>query len=102
MFDSLSGGYLPICVLVLGFAWLIAKVKNVVARALLTVASPLMVSFAWFFMPRMFRLFRPLDPGEDSWVGWGIMASTSWSIAAVPLSIVAVYIFVLRFKKNNL
>lgn len=101
MFTSLNGGYVPIIVLVLGFAWIIAKVKNIVIRSFLTIASPLIVSFAWYFVPRFFELFRPLESGEDPWVGWGVVASSSWALLAVPVSILSVCLFALINRRKN-
>lgn len=103
MFDSLSAGYIPICLLVITIAWFIARVRNIGVRALLTLIVPVVVSFGWFFVPRLFKLFRPLKYGEDPWVGWGLIAAATWSIAAVPLCIfsVAIFVFVRRRGKQS-
>ena len=95
MFNSLSAGYIPICLIVVVIAWFIAKVRNIGLRVVFAFIVPIVVSFGWFFIPRLPKLFRPLQFGEDPWVGWGLIAAATWSIVAVPLSIASVVIFVL-------
>jgi len=91
MFTSVNSGYLPVCVLVLVAAWFISSLRNPPKRVLLTVIAPIVISLAWFFLP---GLFHSLGPIEVPWVIWGFMSSAIWSGVALPLSIVAVLIFV--------
>jgi uncharacterized membrane protein (DUF106 family) len=100
MFDSLNAGYIPICIIVVVFAWLIAKVDIVGIRVVLTLVIPVAISMAYFFLPRFLDLFRPLKFGEDPWVGWGFIASATWSIVAVPASIISVIVFV-RIRRRD-
>ena len=94
MFDSLNGGYIPVCVLVLITSWFVAKINNFPVRAIITFIAPILVSLAWFFIPHLLDLFRPLKYGEDPWVGWGIITAATWSIVAIPVSVISVIIFV--------
>ena len=101
MFDSLSAGYLPICLIVLALAWFIAKVPNNGLRVVLGVIIPVMVAFGWFFVPRLSKLFGPLKYGEDPWVGWGLITATTWSIVAEPLGIISVVIFAFGARRRK-
>jgi hypothetical protein len=71
----------------------IARVQLVPIRLFMALACPVLVSLAWFFVPRLPRLFRPLASGEDPWVGWRLFAAAAWSLPAVPVGLVAVLVF---------
>ena len=89
MFDSLSGGYVPICAAALVVAWFLAAVRSIWLRAALAVIAPVAISLAWYFLP---ALFKP-SPSGDGEMGWGFITAATWSVAAVPVSVVAVFCF---------
>ena len=101
MFDSLDNGFMPICIIVVICAWYIAMVRNSVLRIGIALILPIVISFGWFFVPRIDKLFTKLKFGEDPWVSWGIIAAISWSTVAVPLSVVAVVVFVLIKRRKE-
>lgn len=88
MFDSLSGGYVPICAAVLIAAWFLAGIRSASTRAIAALLLPVAISLAWYFVPAMVRGFT-----GDGWVGWGFIIAATWSIVAVPLSVLAVFFF---------
>jgi|WetSurMetagenome_2_1015567.scaffolds.fasta_scaffold84622_2 hypothetical protein len=100
MFDSLGGGYIPICLIVIASAWYLSKLKDIKLRVLMTVIVPIAVSLAWYFIPDFFRS-NP-DSQDPAWVTWGLIAATAWSIAAIPTSIISVYVFSNIRKKAEL
>jgi len=87
MFDSLSGGYIPVLVLALVTAWVLVKVRPVWLRFLLAFLLPIAISLGWYFLPRLPSLFPPRDP--DAWIEWGFAAALVWSIFSVPLCVLA-------------
>jgi chromate transport protein ChrA len=91
MFDSLQGGYIPICLVVTLVAWFLSGLKPVSARALMSLLTPIVISLLWYFVPDFFRA-NP-DRQDPSWVTWGLIAATAWSAAAIPTSLIAVYLF---------
>ena len=88
MFDSLSGGYVPICAVVVIAAWSLAGVRSVYIRVVAALLLPVAISLAWYFVPAIVR-----GASGDGWVGWGYIAAATWSLVAVPLSVVAVFFF---------
>ena len=95
MFNSLEGGYFPICVITVVASWFVSKFRRVLIRALFALLIPIAVSLAWYFIPNLFRTQE--DPGL---VGWGIVTATAWSAAAVPVSIITVVIFAFIRKRS--
>jgi len=88
MFDSVDGGVIPICVLaaLAGFAgpyfrqwWL---------GALFAVGVTIGIAYAWFWLP---ELILPREHG-DSLRPWDLIATTYWSMFAVPTALVALFI----------
>jgi|GEM_PF-6911707 len=90
MFDSVNGGYAPICVLVLIAAWFIARLHRWWVKILLAIICPTLICLAWAFLPYFPNWFKPLKFGEDHWGPWAFIAATIWLYAALPLSVVAV------------
>jgi hypothetical protein len=45
------------------------------------------ISLAWYFLPALFW-----TSGEGS-MGWGFIFAATWSIVAVPVSVVTVFVF---------
>jgi chromate transport protein ChrA len=97
MFDSLDGGYIPICLTVLLFSWFVSSVKETWRRILLSVLVPVSISFLWYVIPDFFRSVP--ERRDPTWFSWGLVATMAWSIAAIPVSIISVYIFVVTRKK---
>lgn len=83
MFNSLSAGYLPICVVTVLAAWFVSSIRSFRLRAVSAVLAPIAISMAWYFVPALMR-----SP-EDGWIGWGLIATSAWSIVAVPVGIAA-------------
>ena len=100
MFDSLQGGYIPICVIVTVAAWFLSNQKPILVRGLMSVLLPIVVSLLWYFVPDFFRS-NP-DRQDPSWVTWGLVAATGWSVAAIPTSVIATYFFSIVRKKKAL
>ena len=100
MFDSLEGGFFPICLVVLMASWRISKVPDIKLRVLMTVLVPIAVSLLWYFLIDF--LFSPTDSQDPAWVTWGLIAATGWSVAAIPTSIISVFVFSIIRKKTNL
>ena len=99
MFDSLQGGYTPICIVVTVVAWFLSNQKYIFVRGLMSVLIPIIVSLLWYFVPDFFRS-NP-DRQDPSWVTWGLVAATAWSVAAIPTSVIAVYVFSIIRKKKS-
>ena len=93
MSNSLNSGYIPITIIVLACSWCIARISNSVFRIGIAIVIPIIISFSWFFVPRIDKLLIPLRFDEDPWVSWGIIAAVTWSIMAVPISILSVLLF---------
>ena len=100
MFDSLQAGYAPICLLVLAASWFIARVGSPRLRVALALVTPVAISAAWFFMPRLPAPFRPLAFNEDPWVPWGFMATAAWAVFAVPVSVLGTFGFWLTRRRS--
>lgn len=90
MFNSLNGGYIPICLIVILAAWFISRIKPILFRIFLALLVPLFISLAWYIVPDLFRSLP--DRRDPSWLAWGFIAAATWSIVAVPVSIITVYI----------
>ena len=84
-FDSLSGGYVPICIATLIAAWFVSTIRLIALRVVAACLAPMAISLAWSFVPAMMAN----DPGADGWIAWGVIAAATWSIAAVPLGVAA-------------
>lgn len=90
MFDSVEGGYVPICFITAFAAWFLSKLGRITVRALLALLIPIALSFAWYFIPDLFRAHP--ERQDPAFVAWGFVAATAWSAAAVPVSIIVVVI----------
>jgi hypothetical protein len=87
MFGSVDGGYIPVCLL-----GLIAGVasERIATRWLSVTAAalaPVLIAYAWFWVP---ELFSPT--GGDSLRPWDLIATTMWSVFAVPTSLLALIV----------
>jgi hypothetical protein len=102
MFDSLNGGYFPICVVVIVAAWFVSSFRSWWWRVFLGIAMPIVISLCWFFVPRLSILFKPLQFGEDDWVSWGYIAAGTWSMVAVPLSVLTIVVFSYFRRRRNI
>ena len=91
MFNSVEGGYIPICLVVVLTAWFISGMISVWRRVLMTLLIPVVVSFLWYVVPDFFRSIP--ERTDASWLGWGLVATMMWSAAAIPASIISVVIF---------
>jgi hypothetical protein len=102
MFDSVSGGYAPICGLVLILAWFIAPLRHWSVKILFAVVGPVLICLGWAFLPQFPHWFKPLPFGQDDWVPWALIAAIIWSRVAIPLSVVAVVLLSLwRCKRRS-
>jgi hypothetical protein len=92
-FDSVPGDYAPICGLVLILAWFIAPLQRWSVKILLALVCPVLICLGWAFLPQFPYWFKPLAFGQEQWVPWAFIAATAWSLAAIPLSVVALGLF---------
>jgi len=81
-------------------SWFVAGIRPFWMRTLMAVLIPIVVSFAWGFLPRLQDMFRPLRFGEDDWVPWIFMAAMVWSAVSIPVGAIAVYLFSKRRKRQ--
>jgi hypothetical protein len=81
VFNSLNGGYVPICIATIVAAWFVSGIRSVVLRVVSACLVPVAISLAWYFVPAMMS-----DRG-DGWIGWGVIAAGTWSIVAVRVGI---------------
>jgi hypothetical protein len=84
VFNSLEGGYVPICIATVFAAWFLSGLPSVLVRVVSACLVPFAISLAWYFLPAAI-----MSDGGDGWIGWGVIAAGSWSAIAVPLGIVA-------------
>lgn len=91
MFDSVQGGYIPICVVVAISAWFISGTASVSRRTLMTLLIPVVISFLWYVVPDFFRAVP--ERRDASWLSWGLVATMMWSVAAIPVSFIFVFGF---------
>ena len=90
MFDSVDGFYAPVCGLVLILAWFISGLRPWSLKILLALVGPVLISFAWSYLPWFSLWFRPLPFGQEDWRPWAFIATASRSLIAVPLSLIVV------------
>jgi hypothetical protein len=92
MFDSLRGGYLPICLAVVIAAWFLRVVRSGWLRWMAAFVVPVAISLAWYFIPAVVRGFSG-DLAREGEVAWGYISAATWCMVAVPLSAAAVFLF---------
>src|SRR5262245_20164644 len=90
MFDSVAGGYAPICVLVLILAWFIASMRGWWIKILVAIIWPTLICFGWAFLPHFPIWFKPQQFAQDNWRPWAFIATAGWLKVALPLSMIAV------------
>jgi hypothetical protein len=89
MLNLLDASYIPVCLISIGSAWLFRKLRPIVFQVYLSFIVPIVFSFALAFVP---ELLKPSPPGE-AWFAWALILGATWSMAAVPVCIVAVIVF---------
>lgn len=98
MFDSVSGGYIPLALL----AGLVGAVVGVLTRSWIALIIPPVVAvlacYLWFWFP----IWTGITSLSESAAGWDLVATAFWSVAAVPASIVAfIVVRVLRLRART-
>ena len=88
MLDSYVS-YIPVCLISIGIAWAFRKLRPVVLQVFISFILPIIVSFAFAFVP---ELLKPSPPGE-AWFAWTLILGATWAMVAVPVCIVAVIVF---------
>src|ERR1700751_430514 len=86
MFDSVTGAAVPICILAALTGFTCSYLRGPWLRALLAVILPVAISYAWFWLP---QLIAPLTSGDNP-RPWDLIATTYWSLFAVPVSVASV------------
>ena len=85
MFDSVSGGYVPLVL----FAALVGAIVGVLTRRWVALMFPpviaMLACYLWFWFP----IWTGITSLSESAAGWDLVATALWSLAAVPASIVA-------------
>jgi hypothetical protein len=86
MFDSVAGAIVPICILsaLTGFAC--SYLRRWWLTALLAVILPVAIAYAWFWLP---QFIAPLTSGDNP-DPWDLIATSYWSLFAVPVSVASV------------
>ncbi|HJR74583.1 MAG TPA: hypothetical protein VJ806_13210 [Luteimonas sp.] len=94
MFDSLVGGYIPVCVLTLAAAWMLSALKSPVLRITLSAAIALALAAAWSFAQHLMGAeLRASSTLHEPWLGWALLAIVAWAAVAIPLGVVATWAF---------
>lgn len=96
MLSSYSS-YVPVCLLSIGIAWGIRKLRPIVLQVFIAFVVPVFISFALAFVP---EILKPSPPGE-AWFAWTLILGATWAIAAVPVCIVAVIVLNILGKTNT-
>ena len=84
MFDSVAGGYLPISLIASVVGVACARGRSRIVGFVLATCLPVVVAYTWFWIPRVFE-----PSGGDSLRPWDLVATTMWSVAAVPVSLLS-------------
>jgi hypothetical protein len=56
--------------------------------AFLAIVAPIGIGYAWFWLPQLIPSQAPGDPLRP----WDLIATTYWSMFAVPISLVALFL----------
>jgi len=85
MFDSLTGGILPIVLIALIVGAASGTHRRLPIAILLAIAGAFAMSLVWFYLPSV------LWPAEhnDLQGGWDLVAVAFWSLFAVPCALAA-------------
>ena len=85
MFDSLAGGFAPICVIaaILGLA--LARVSPRWLALLFASAASIAACIAWYWVPQL--IWPPA--GHDYQSGWAYVAVFIWSLPAILTAIIS-------------
>lgn len=94
-FNSLNGGFIPICMLAVFCAVFWARIQNNSLGILLNCISAIAIATLWY---QMITYIWPISPGENEG-GWAIAFIFLWSIFAIPASFF-VYIAVRQSRRK--
>jgi hypothetical protein len=84
MFDSLEGGFLPICVLAGASGYAFSRLRAWWMGLLGVLVVPIAIAYAWFWICTFME-----PPGGDPIHPWDMIATTIWSVFAVPTALIA-------------
>jgi hypothetical protein len=88
MFDSVEGGIIPVCLLAGAAAFGFSYLRFTAAAVLASIAAAVAIGYGWFWVP---QLIVP-QQGGDSLRPWDLIATSYWSMFAVPFAIVVVLV----------
>jgi hypothetical protein len=88
MFDSVENGVVPICVLSILLGASSALLLRRRGGGVVAFVGPMVLAYAWFWLPRLTCLFDA-HPSGESLHPWDVIVATYWSIFAVPSSVAA-------------
>lgn len=88
MFDSLEGGIVPVCLLAASVAFGFSYLRFTLAAVVASTASAVAIGYGWFWVP---QLIAP-QHGGDSLTPWDLIATSYWSMFAVPVAVAVVLV----------
>ena|SRR5664279_2726015 len=88
VFDSAAGGVVPICALAALVGVGCAFLPRWWLAALLAIVVPVGIGYAWFWLPWLITQRPHVDPLRP----WDLIATTYWSMFAVPTSLAAMFL----------
>jgi hypothetical protein len=88
MLDSVEGGIIPVCLLSGVAAIGISYLRRTLAALAASIAAAIAIGYGWFWVPQL--IFR--QPHGDSLRPWDLIATSYWSMFAVPVAIAVVLV----------
>ena len=88
MFDSVEGGIVPVCLLTAAVAFGFSYLRFTVTALLASIAAAVAIGYGWFWIPQLINS----QQGGDSLRPWDLIATSIWSMFAVPVAIAVVLI----------
>ena len=88
MFDSVEGGIVPVCVLAAVAAVVLSKVRSAWLASMSAAAVAVAIGYVWVWLPYVLAPRHGGDPLRP----WDLVATAYWSLFAVPVAIVVLFI----------
>jgi hypothetical protein len=92
--------YIPVCLAVIGVAWVSRKIKPIILQVFIAFIASIAISTFLALIPEW---IHPSPPGENAF-SWTLVLAATYTIVAVPVSLVAVMILNLlqhRHQRSN-
>lgn len=89
--------YIPVCLAVIGIAWVSRKIKPVILQVFIAFIAPISISMFLAFIPEW---IHPSPPGENA-LSWTLVLAATYAIVAVPVCLVSVIIFNLLQRREQ-